>query len=65
MPFKSLEELVSICSSAHPNLTLEKIVVHAMARGELCSLTLAYMAATCGHRPKSLPALKNFESLFK
>ena len=51
MPFKSLEEMVDICSKSHPNLTLEKIIVYAMPDNEPVALTLGFISATRGQRP--------------
>ncbi len=51
MPFTSLEEMVSICSACHPNLTLERIIIHSMAQGVPCALTLGFVAASRGRRP--------------
>ena len=51
MPFRTLEEMVSVCSKSHPNLILEKVVVYAMTEGEPCALTLGFIASTKGQRP--------------
>ena len=51
MPFRNLEEMVSICSKSHLNLILEKVVVYAMTEGEPCALTLGFIASTKGQRP--------------
>jgi len=51
MAFKTLDELVKICSVSYPNLVLEKVVVYAMPDGEPCALTLGFIAATKGQRP--------------
>ncbi|MBA4148790.1 MAG: hypothetical protein H0X66_11810 [Verrucomicrobia bacterium] len=57
IPFKTLEEMVSICSKAQPNLTLEKIIVYAMADGEPSALTLGFISSTKGQRPGNLEAI--------
>jgi len=49
--FKTLEELVRICSTPQPDLTLEKIIVYAMSEGEPCAVTLGFVSATRGQRP--------------
>ncbi|MEY2409503.1 MAG: hypothetical protein QOF48_2173 [Verrucomicrobiota bacterium] len=54
MPFRSLEEMVQICSLSRPNLVLEKVIVYAMPEGEPCALTLGFIAATKGQRPGNL-----------
>lgn len=52
--FKTLEEMVQVCSQPRPNLTLEKVIVYAMAGGEPCALTLGFISATKGQRPGNL-----------
>jgi hypothetical protein len=54
VPFKTLEEMVQICSHSRPNLVLEKVIVYAMSDGEPCALTLGFVAATKGQRPGNL-----------
>ncbi len=54
VPFKTLEEMVSICSKPHQNLTLEKILIYAMTGGEANALTLGFVSATKGQRPANL-----------
>lgn len=51
IPFKTLDELVKICSQSQPNLTLEKIVIYGMPDGEPCALTLGFVSSTKGQRP--------------
>jgi hypothetical protein len=51
VPFRTLEEMVNVCSKSRPNLILEKVVVYAMAEGEPCALTLGFIASTKGQRP--------------
>ena len=52
--FKSLDEMVRICSESHPNLTLEKIIVYSLVNNEPSALTLGFISATQGQRPESL-----------
>lgn len=54
LPFRSLEEMVRICSESRPHLVLEKVIVFAMKDGEPCALTLGFIAATKGQRPGNL-----------
>jgi len=54
LAFKSLEEMVRICSHSHPNLVLEKVIIFAMPEGEPFALTLGFVAATKGQRPGNL-----------
>ena len=54
LAFKSLEEMVQICSECRPNLVLEKVIIFAMPEGEPFALTLGFIAATKGQRPGNL-----------
>ena len=54
VPFRSLEEMVRICSEPHSNLTLEKVIVYSMVEREPCALTLGFIAASKGQRPTDL-----------
>ncbi len=54
IPFKNLEELVRICSTSQPNLTLDKIIVYSMVGDEPRAVTLGFVAATRGQRPGEL-----------
>jgi hypothetical protein len=51
IPFRTLQEMVNICSTSHTNLVLEKVIVYAMTAGEPCALTLGFIASTKGQRP--------------
>jgi hypothetical protein len=54
IPFRSLEEMVRVCSEPRPNLTLEKVIVYSMVNQEPCALTLGFIAASKGQRPTDL-----------
>jgi hypothetical protein len=54
IPFRNLEEMVKICSEAHPNLTLEKVVIYSMVNQEPIALTLGFVASSRGQRPNNL-----------
>jgi len=54
LAFKTLEEMVRICSQSRPNLVLEKVIIFAMPEGEPFALTLGFVAATKGQRPGNL-----------
>jgi hypothetical protein len=54
IPFKTLEEMAAICSQAHPNLTLEKIVVYSMSEGAPCALTLSFISSARTQQPSDL-----------
>jgi len=51
IPFKSLDELVKVCTQPHDHMTLEKIVVFSMTNGEATALTLGFISASRGQRP--------------
>lgn len=58
IPFKNLEELVRICSTSQPNLTLDRIIIYSMVGEEPRAVTLGFVSATRGQRPGQLePAL--------
>lgn len=54
IPFRTLEDMVRVCSQSHPHLVLEKVIVYAMPEGEPCALTLGFIASTKGQRPGNL-----------
>ncbi len=54
IPFRNLEEMVKVCSEAHENLTLDKIVVYSQCAGQPTALTLGFVAASRGQRPRNL-----------
>lgn len=54
IPFKTLDEMVRICSEPRDNLTLEKVLIYSMVNGEPCALTLGFVSATMGQRPGNL-----------
>ena len=58
IPFKNLEELVRICSEARENLTLDKIVVYSLVNGEPNAVTLGFISASKGNRPRNLDYLE-------
>jgi hypothetical protein len=51
IPFKSLDEMVKVCTQPHDHMTLEKVVVFSMTSGEATALTLGFISASRGHRP--------------
>jgi len=51
VPFTSLEDMVKVCSTPRPNMTLEKIVVYSMVGNDPCALTLGFVSASKGQRP--------------
>lgn len=51
VPFRTLEEMIQICTTPRADRMLEKVLVFAMD-GELpVSLTLGFIAASKGRRP--------------
>ena len=54
IPFRSLDEMVRICSRVHQNLTLEKVIIYGMVDEDASSLTLGFISATKGRRPDFL-----------
>ena len=57
IPFKTLEELVRICSTAYPDMTLDKIMIYSMVKAEPCAVMLNFMSSSKGQRP-NLPSLE-------
>ncbi len=54
IPFKTLEEMVQVCSTVHPHLTLEKVIMYSMIDNEPCALTLGFVSSTRAQRPGHL-----------
>ena len=54
IPFKSLGDLVKLCSEPREDMVLDKIVVYAMPDGEAHAVTLGFISATKGAKPKNL-----------
>jgi hypothetical protein len=52
--FKSLADMVKVCSTAYPNMSLERVIIYSLVENEPVALTLAFMAATRGQRPAAL-----------
>ena len=57
LAFKTLEEMVRLCSEPRPDRVLEKVVVFSLVEGEPCALTLGFVSATKGQRPDNLAAI--------
>jgi hypothetical protein len=57
-PFQTLADLVEICTQRPSNLSLEKILVFALGKGEPTAVTLGSISTALGVNP-SLPFLKN------
>lgn len=51
IPFKSLDEMVKICTEPRDNMTFEKIVVFSMVGQDPTALTLGFISASRGQRP--------------
>ncbi len=55
IPFRTLEELIDICTTAYPDKTLDKIAVVATKGGLPVTLTLGFIAASRGRQlPQAL-----------
>jgi hypothetical protein len=52
IPFKTLEDLVKICSTPHPNMTLDKIMIYSMVESEPTAVMLNFMSSSKGQRPE-------------
>ena len=59
VPFKTLEDMVNICSRPRADSVLEKVVVFSLLDGEPCALTLGFVSATKGQRPENLESIKD------
>ena len=57
VPFRTLGELVEVCSKARPDMVLDKIVVYAMPGGEPHAVTLGFLSASKGARPGNLDGI--------
>lgn len=51
IPFNTLEDMVALCATPQPNLTLEKIVIYSMVGDQPTQLTLGFISASRGQRP--------------
>ena len=54
IPFRNLEEMVRVCTESHANLSLEKIIIYSMVNEDPVALTLGFVAASKGLRPRHL-----------
>lgn len=51
VPFKSLDELVRICSTPQENMTLDKVMIYSMVEGEPRALMLGFLSVSRGQQP--------------
>ena len=65
IPFKTLEDLVTICSTPRAHLTLDKVMVYSMVKGEPHAVMLGFMCASRGTSPGDLSLLKKCPSISK
>jgi hypothetical protein len=56
--FKTLEEMVRICSVPRENLTLDKVMIYSLVDGEPHALMLGFLSSSRG-QPPGLPALES------
>ena len=54
IPFKTLAELVTICSASHENLTLDKLMIYSMVQGEPHAVMLGFMSSSRGASPGAM-----------
>jgi len=52
LPFRTLEEMVRICTTQQSRMTLEKVIVYAKENSESVCLTLGYISSSHG---RSMP----------
>ena len=57
IPFKTLGELVKLCSEPRADMVLDKVVIYAMPGGEPRAVTLGFVSASKGSRPNNLDEL--------
>lgn len=55
--FKTLDELVRICATPHPNMTLDKVMIYSMVEGEPHALMLGFLSTSRGQTP-GMPSLE-------
>ena len=56
-PFKTLGELVKLCTEPRADMVLDKVVIYAMPGGEPRAVTLGFVSASKGSRPNNLDEL--------
>ena len=61
IPFKTLEELVQICSTPREHMTLDKIMVYSMIGSEPHALMLGFLSSSKGQQP-GMPSLEGASS---
>ncbi len=54
IPFKTLGDMVKLCSEPRADMVLDKIVVYAMPDGTAHAVTLGFVSATKGAKPGNL-----------
>ena len=52
VPFKTLGEMVELCSTPRENMVLDKIICYSMPDGEALAITLGFVSAARGAKPK-------------
>jgi len=59
IPFKTLEELVKICSTPQDNLTLDKFMIYSLVNGEPHAVMLGFMSSSRGAGPGAMTLLED------
>lgn len=54
VPFKTLDELIQICSTPRPDRILEKIIMYSLPGERPVAVTLGFLAATHGQHAPAL-----------
>ena len=52
--FKSLDELIQICTTPRPDCMLEKIIIQGLQGETPVAVSLAFLSASRGQRPPNL-----------
>lgn len=52
VPFKTLEEMVRICSTSHDHMTLDKVMVYSMINNEPQAIMLGFLSASKARPPQ-------------
>ena len=51
IPFKTLDEMVRICTAPKEHLTLDKVMIYSMVEGEPQALMLGFLSSSKGQQP--------------
>ncbi|HOW67827.1 MAG TPA: hypothetical protein P5186_09305 [Candidatus Paceibacterota bacterium] len=51
VPFRTLDELVRLCTTLQAGRMLERVIIFSLVNGEPHAVTLGFLSATKGQRP--------------